>query len=68
MHDNSADWQTAYSVVLEEVLKRYDTDLDNVSFLSTGVDQDNIAWAEETYENSGCWPLPPPELRPMPCG
>ncbi|AQX73784.1 cobalamin biosynthesis protein CbiZ [Dehalococcoides mccartyi] len=50
MHDNSADWQTAYSVVLEEVLKRYDTDLDNVSFLSTGVDQDNIAWAEETYE------------------
>jgi adenosylcobinamide amidohydrolase len=50
MHDNSADWQTAYSVVLEEVLKRYGTDLDNVSFLSTGVDQDNIAWAEETYE------------------
>jgi Uncharacterized conserved protein len=50
MHDNSSDWQTAYSVVLEEVLERYGTDLDKVSFLSTGVDQDKIAWAEESYE------------------
>jgi len=51
MHDQSRDWKRCFKEILKDILTEYDLSLDEVAFLSTGINMENIVWAEEVYED-----------------
>lgn len=51
MHDQSSDWKTCFKEILKDVLNEFNIPLDKTAFLSTGIDMENIVWAEEVYED-----------------
>lgn len=50
LRDRYGDWKTYFREVLREILIELDLPLDKVAVLSTGVNMEDLAWAEEVYE------------------
>ena len=50
LHDRAGDWQGYFKNVLKKVLIGLDLPLDEVAVLSTGVDMNQVFWAEESHE------------------
>lgn len=50
MHDESRCWQETYGQVMKEVLDELGTTIEDIAFLSTGLNQEKVAVAEEVYD------------------
>lgn len=50
MHDESRCWQESYGQIMKEVLDERGTTIEHIAFLSTGLNQEKVAVAEEVYE------------------
>lgn len=50
LHNRQRDWKTYFGEVLRGILIELDLPLDKVAVLSTGVNMEHLAWAEEVYE------------------
>lgn len=50
MHDETRRWQDTYGQIMKEVLDEFETNIEDITFLSTGMDQEHAAWALEEYE------------------
>lgn len=50
LHGRHSNWRTYFRDVLKEVLIEPDLPLNKIAVLSTGVNMEHLAWAEEVYE------------------
>ena len=50
MHDESRGWQDTYGRIMKDVLSELDRTIEQVAFLSTGVNQEKVAWVENVYD------------------
>lgn len=50
LHNGQRAWKIYFREVLREILGEHDLPMDKVAVLSTGVNMEHLAWAEEIYE------------------
>lgn len=51
LHDQSRDHRECYREFLKDILNEYALDFDEVTYVSTAIDMENMVWAEEVYED-----------------
>jgi len=50
MHDESHSWQDTYGQIMKDVLSELGRTIEDIAFMSTGVNQEKVAWHEEIYD------------------